>query len=152
MAGATGLEPATSRFEVWRSIQLIYAPWGYGAAPVPILYHREACTPSGAIAGLGQLEIAKNERITVPEGYTFVRAHYRGGDEDQRVYRSRSAMQLLFEAVSRPEINPEQDDWFEFERMTADLLHNHLGFTVISRAAKGEIAGSTSALRSNTAA
>lgn len=46
-------------------------------------------------------------------------------------------MQLLFEAVSRPEINPDQDDWFEFERMTADLLHNYLGFTVISRAAKG---------------
>ena len=84
-----------------------------------------------------QLEIAKNERIPVPEGYTFVRAHYRGGGEDQRVYRSRSAMQLLFEAVSCPEINPEEDDWFEFERMTADLLHKHLGFTVVSRAAKG---------------
>ena len=33
-----------------------------------------------------QLEIATNERINVPEGYTFVRAHYRGGDEDQRVH------------------------------------------------------------------
>jgi Restriction endonuclease len=88
-----------------------------------------------------QLEIAKNERIVVPEGHTFVRAHYRGGGGDQRVYRSRSAMHLLFEAVSRPEIYPEQDDWFEFERMTADLLQNHLGFTVVSRAAKGGDSG-----------
>ena len=84
-----------------------------------------------------QLEIAHAERITVPEGHTFVRAHYRGGGEAQRVYRSRSALQLLYEAVNRPLIKPEQDDWFEFERMTAELLENHLGFKVLSRAPKG---------------
>lgn len=84
-----------------------------------------------------QLAVARAERITVPEGHTFVRAHYRGGREAQRIYRSRSALQLLYEAINRPEINPEQDDWFEFERMTAELLEKHLGFTVLSRAAKG---------------
>jgi hypothetical protein len=84
-----------------------------------------------------QLEIARNERLVVPEGHTYVRAHYRGGSESQTIYRSRSAMQLLFEAVDWPYINPEQDDWFEFERMTAVLLEEHLGFTVLSRASKG---------------
>jgi Restriction endonuclease len=84
-----------------------------------------------------QLEIARNERVVVPNGYTYVRAHYRGGGESQVIYRSRSAMQLLFEGVDRPEINPEQDDWFEFERMTAVLLENHLGFTILSRAPRG---------------
>ena len=84
-----------------------------------------------------QLEVARAERLTVPEGHTFVRAHYRGGGEAQKIYRSRSALQLLYQAVNRPSIGPEQDDWFEFERMTAQLLENHLGFKVLSRATRG---------------
>jgi Restriction endonuclease len=84
-----------------------------------------------------QLEIARAERVIVPEGHTFVRAHYRGGGGAQKIYRSRSALQLLYGAINRAPINPEQDDWFEFERMTAQLLENHLGFKVLSRAAKG---------------
>lgn len=84
-----------------------------------------------------QLTIAKNEGIIVPEGYTYVRAHFRGGGEGQIIYRSKSATQLLFETDDRPLIQPEQDDWFEFEGMTATLLDKHLGFTVLSRAKKG---------------
>jgi hypothetical protein len=84
-----------------------------------------------------QLEVARVERVNVPEGHTFVRAHYRGGGEAQKVYRSRSALQLLYGAVDRAPIKPEQDDWFGFERMTAQLLENHLGFKVLSRASKG---------------
>ena len=86
-----------------------------------------------------QLEIARNQRIVVPDGHTYVRPHYRGGGENQLIYRSRSAMQLLFQAVERPEINPKEDDWFEFERMTATLLEVHLGFTVLSRAPEGAV-------------
>jgi hypothetical protein len=81
-----------------------------------------------------QLEIARSQRIVVPDGHTYVRAHYRGSSVNQTIYRSRSAMQLLYEASEQPEISPAQDDWFEFERMTALLLDKHLGFTVLSRA------------------
>ena len=95
-------------------------------------FFRKVTNPS-----LLQLEIARNQRIVVPDGHTYVRPHYRGGGENQLIYRSRSAMQLLFQAVERPEINPKEDDWFEFERMTATLLEVHLGFTVLSRAPRG---------------
>ena len=46
-----------------------------------------------------QIEIARRDRFYVPAGFTYVRGHYRGGGAStEAVYRSRSAMNLLYEA------------------------------------------------------
>jgi hypothetical protein len=86
-----------------------------------------------------QLALARFERVVVPPGRTYVRAHYRGGGESQVVYRSRSAMQLIFESIERPSVDrlPIAQDWFEFERMVSILMEKHLGFTVLRRAVRG---------------
>ncbi len=86
-----------------------------------------------------QLEIAQRHRISLPPGHTYVRGHYRGGGERQAVYRSRSALNLLYEIVSPPALNsaPIAEDWFAFERAIATLLENNLDFTILDRAVRG---------------
>jgi hypothetical protein len=98
-------------------------------------FFRKAETPSAL-----QIEIAKRHRISLPPGHTYVRGHYRGGGEDQRVYRSRSALSLLYGVVSPPRLNstgPLAEDWFAFEQAIATLLENQLGFAVLHRAVRG---------------
>ena len=91
-----------------------------------------------------QLELARRERFAVPTGHTFVRGHYRGGGgAADTIYRSRSALGLLFGMLEpRPEILAESDvqttDWFSFEQTTATLLEAHLGFKVLHRAVRGK--------------
>jgi hypothetical protein len=81
---------------------------------------------------------------TVPEGHTYVQGHYRGieGTEGQAVYRSRSAMALLFEPAgidSEPTIRGHLgSDWFEFERAVSFLLEKHFGFSIQHRASRGK--------------
>jgi hypothetical protein len=85
-----------------------------------------------------QLALAKRERIVVPEEHTYVRPHYRGSGESHAIYRSRSAMQLVFEAVGRPAVSLEAfKDWFLFERMIGDLLEDHLGYEILQRSVRG---------------
>ena len=72
-----------------------------------------------------QLAIARRERISPPDGHTYVRGHYRGGGKNQAIYRSRSAIRLLYEieeaAVEETSFGRSQD-WFVFERDVARLL------------------------------
>jgi hypothetical protein len=86
-----------------------------------------------------QLVLARRQNIVVPEGHTYVQAHYRGGGESQVVYRSRSAMQLIFDTVDRPTLTKlaAAEDWFAFERMIGVLLEDHLGFKILQRAVRG---------------
>src|SRR5262249_11103838 len=58
-------------------------------------FFRKVDTPSPL-----QLEIANRQNIQVPPGHTYVRAHYRGGGEAQTIYRSRSALNLLYDIAA----------------------------------------------------
>lgn len=92
---------------------------------------RKAALPSP-----GQRLLALKYGITLPKGFTFVRAHSRGGekaDDRLRTYRSRSASRMLFTSLdtlpagSRPA-------WFEFEKGCARLLKGR-GMTVVHQSA-----------------
>src|SRR5262249_15393221 len=65
-----------------------------------------------------QLALARRQNIIVPAGHTYVQPHYRGGGDIQVVYRSRSAMQLIFDTIDRaaPTTLSPAEDWFTFER------------------------------------
>jgi len=44
-----------------------------------------------------QLELARRLGVVVPEGYTYVREHDRSGSSEfRRLYKSRSAMEVMF--------------------------------------------------------
>lgn len=86
-----------------------------------------------------QLAIAARSRVTVPEGYTYVRPHYRGAAPNNTVYKSRSALRLLFESVEVAVPNDavtDTQDWFTFERNIAVLLRR-LGFSVEMKKPRG---------------
>ena len=90
-----------------------------------------------------QLEIAIRARRIVPEGYTYVQGHYRGvkGTQGRTVYRSRSAMALLFGAGG-PDLNQPDHlsllDWFGFEQAVSILLEKSFNFTIVHRATRGK--------------
>ena len=85
-----------------------------------------------------QLEIAKRHRVELPAGHTWVQGHYRGGGEHQAVYRSRSAMNLLYEVLPPSIDEPSSTaNWFDFERSVARLLEEHLGFSILDKAVRG---------------
>lgn len=87
-------------------------------------------------ASPAQRFLAQSYGIALPEGFTFVRAHERGQLQQQeqlRIYRSRSASRMLYEAL---DVTPtgSRPAWFEFEKDCARLLR-HRGMHVIHRAA-----------------
>lgn len=92
---------------------------------------RKAVTPSSA-----QRFLAQRFGIALPKGFTFVRAHERGGaapEERVRIYRSRSASRMLFEQVA---VAPQgtRPAWFEFEKACLRLLED-AGMRVVHQAA-----------------
>ena len=82
-----------------------------------------------------QLEQARSLGLDPPLGCTFISGHYRGDQDRERIYRSRSALTLVtghkFEVVEE-----SSDDWFAFERNIARLL-TRLGYIVLRKAARG---------------
>ncbi len=87
-----------------------------------------------------QLELAKREHVPMREGFTYVRGHFRGGAESQAIYRSRSAIHLLYDVVEPllPVDEPSfAADWFGFERAIGALLDEHLGFEILHKAVRG---------------
>ncbi len=90
-----------------------------------------------AQASAAQRFLAQKYGLTIPEGFTFVKPHRRGGTSEAdaiRVYRSRSASRMLFEEVATA---PEgtRPAWFEFEKACARLLKAR-GMSVIHQAAQ----------------
>jgi hypothetical protein len=81
-------------------------------------------------ASAHQLILASRYGFDVPKGYTFVRAHDRGGRKRDVIYRSRSALSCLYRAVPpRTGMSEEPSDWFRFERDVQTLM-KRLGFEV----------------------
>lgn len=77
-----------------------------------------------------QLWLARTYGFSVPQGHTFVRPHHRGERAREVIYRSRSALSALYEAVPTPAgAQSGPAPWFQFERDVAQLLSS-LGFAV----------------------
>jgi hypothetical protein len=88
------------------------------------------------VASAAQRFLAQRYGFSLPQGFTFVRPHERGGGtelERIRVYRSRSASRMIFEAL---ETAPEgtRPAWFDFEKDCARLLRQ-CGMQVIHQSA-----------------
>mgnify|MGYP003390185457 CR=1 FL=1 len=81
------------------------------------------------IASDSQLILAQRYGFDVPEGFTFVRPHLRGKGQINVVYKSRSALQSLYQADVKIAGDATTVDWFEFERDVANLMAK-LGFQV----------------------
>lgn len=79
-----------------------------------------------------QLLLAKRYGFHVPEGYTFVRPHEKGKNPRQTIYKSKSALALLYS--EDPKTSGSSPDWFKFEIDVKRLMQN-LGFDVIHTAA-----------------
>lgn len=80
--------------------------------------------------------LALRYNVHLPEGFTFVRPHERGGEAEEarnKVYRSRSASRMLFEAVAMAPAG-SRPAWFQFEKDCAQVLRG-AGMQVIHRAA-----------------
>jgi len=86
--------------------------------------------------------LARQYGVFVPAGYTFVRPHERGGlpiEDRKRIYRSRSASAMLFEAMD-PGPNTTSPAWFKFERDCAKVLRAR-DMTVVHHAANRDADG-----------
>jgi len=88
------------------------------------------------VASPAQRFLAMRYGVSLPQGFTFVRSHERGVgviSERLRIYRSRSASQVIFEEVDRA---PEgsRPAWFDFEKDCARYLRAR-GMRVIHQAA-----------------
>ena len=77
------------------------------------------------VASPAQQLLAQQYGIKLPEGFTFVRPHSRGGEpsdhERERIYRSRSASLAIFEQIDKAP-SGSRPEWFEFEKDCARLL------------------------------
>ncbi|WP_398501890.1 restriction endonuclease [Variovorax sp.] len=90
-----------------------------------------------ASASAAQRFLAQRFGITIPEGFTFVKPHTRGGPKEAeaiKVYRSRSASRMLFEEVATAPAGT-RPAWFDFEKSCARLLQAQ-GMTVVHQAAQ----------------
>jgi hypothetical protein len=75
-----------------------------------------------------QITLARKFGIIVPEGFTFVRPHRRGDAAQERIYRSRSALQCL-QALKPIAGSSTRDSWFTFELKVREWLAGN-GFHV----------------------
>ena len=92
---------------------------------------------------LTQLKMAKEDRFDLPDGHTYVRAHYRGKAANDAIYRSRSALQLLYETVEQADYEAAPShypNWFKFERDMSVLLRK-LGYTITKCSQPGYAGG-----------
>ncbi len=79
-------------------------------------------------ASQDQIILARKHGIVVPEGFTFVRPHRRGDAAQERIYRSRSALQCL-RALKPVADTGTRDSWFTFELRVREWLATN-GFQV----------------------
>jgi hypothetical protein len=75
-----------------------------------------------------QIQLARRYGIVVPEGFTFVRPHRRGDEAQERIYRSRSALQCIQALESTSEAG-QPDTWFHYELNVKNWLANN-GFEI----------------------
>lgn len=87
-------------------------------------------------ASTAQRFLAQRYGMELPKGFTFVRPHERGAVATEarvKVYRSRSASQMIFEEIAEAP-RGSRPDWFEFEKDCARVLRAQ-GMRVVHQAA-----------------
>ena len=78
-------------------------------------------------ASKAQIQLARRFGIMLPEGFTFVKPHRRGDKAEEKIYRSRSALQCI-QALEPVNVNA-RDQWFQYEVNVKDWLTSN-GFMV----------------------
>ena len=78
-------------------------------------------------ASSAQIRLAREYSIVVPKGFTFVRPHRRGDKAQERIYRSRSALQCI--RALGPVPVGAKDAWFTYELNVKNWLATN-GFDV----------------------
>jgi hypothetical protein len=79
--------------------------------------------PEGHTPAPIQIEIAKFRGVEVPRSFTFVREHESGSSpERQRIYRSRTATEAIFQIVGKSIGRPLEMSPAQFERYCRDWL------------------------------
>lgn len=107
---------------------------------IPLVRGRHHVAPHlrrAKTASAAQRFLAQRYGVHVPQGFTFVRPHERGiaGDDARiRIYRSRSASRMIFDAIDTPPVG-SRPAWFDFEKDCARLLANR-GMRVEHQAAR----------------
>ena len=76
-----------------------------------------------------QMILARKYSFDIPAGYTFVRPHERGQAHREVIYRSRSALQSLYDTTAQAQGDTSPTAWFSFERKMRMLLES-MGFVV----------------------
>jgi len=81
-----------------------------------------------------QRQLARLLGVNLPDGFTFVKSHFRGGNETQRVYRSISAIALASSADIAPiQAKNEFPTWFDFEDEVG-RVQKLMGYEVLFKA------------------
>ena len=81
-----------------------------------------------------QIQLAKLLGIHLPEGKTLIRQHYRGDGNNQKIYRSKSALFII--ANNQDNITNEPSNfptWFDFENNVKKIYLN-LGYEIVFKA------------------
>lgn len=81
-----------------------------------------------------QMVLASKYGISLQEGYTFVRPHFRGVVDDEKVFRSKSATGLLYEEIRSVSSDNVKLNWFQFEKDVERVVRD-LGFITEHKAA-----------------
>jgi hypothetical protein len=94
--------------------------------------HIRKVNPSSA-----QKQLAEYDGVNLPEGYTYVRGHYKGDINKHKIYRSRSAIDYVNEHSPKNDaLSPDMPEWFIFEE-EVKTLYESFGYKIIFKAAIG---------------
>ncbi|MBT6326023.1 MAG: restriction endonuclease [Bdellovibrionales bacterium] len=92
--------------------------------------HQRKCANPSKV----QLILAERYNQNIQKGYTYVKPHERGNLKHRSIYRSRSALQLLYSEDLTNYDSKKRVQWFQFERDVESLMKK-IGLKIMDKIA-----------------